>query len=103
MGSMTPEELIELCDAADYRRACKHVIQRQGCADCDEYRRRDAVGARYKLGDFGFSDTARARSYAALMAALDRILEEHGALCVYPMMPAFDQAREALATTEEKS
>ena len=38
----------------------------------------------------------RVNAHDALVAALERILEEHGALCVYPMMPAFDQARAAL-------
>ena len=103
---MTPEELIKLVDRAERGRACKDVILRQGCPDCEEYQRWDVVGARHELTELGFSSPARARSYAALWAALVKAQGaihddfcstdedgDHAAFC--------DDLSEALATTEE--
>ena len=67
---MTPEELIKPCDAAAKDgRSCGHRFFEHECVPCG--RRRLIHQAERELEDFGFSSPARARSYAALWAALD--------------------------------
>ena len=92
MGSITPEELIKLCDKAEG----DHLAGRP-CPECDA---RDEL-----YEDFGFSSPARARSYAALWEALEASHAnvwgcEHE--CSEDGGPNFDDCK-ALAITEEES
>ena len=74
---MTPEELIKLCDAAEYTAPCDcnlnsdaaDFVHIPGCASWQATVAR--VDARDTLFELDFGSPARARSYAKLWAALD--------------------------------
>ena len=112
MGTLTPEELIKLCDAAEAESPdCDCVlvgpnfIHQARCAKWDARHKREV--ALDELFELDFNSSARARSYAALWEKLEKgpcwFRNNFGAATIYNFQRCADdpdcQRCEALATT----
>ena len=96
---MTSAKLIKLCNAAEQDgTSCGHEAFEYECEPCA--RRRSISRAKLELAEY--LTPARARSYAALWAALDRIKEFPRGEELDAMGSVRVIAAAALATAEEK-